>query len=85
MTCEPEASVPSRRTINVVGSGRWVSSLVPSAVTGPASSRDPLPRCSGPFGHRRKTSRSVGRFGVNVTVKSPVTIRNGRVTRTFNS
>jgi hypothetical protein len=59
-----------------------VGSGAPRMVTGPASRREPALRCNGPFGHKRKTSRFVVRFGVNVTVTVPLTARKGRVTRT---
>src|ERR1051325_5954970 len=62
-----------RRT-SVVGSGRAAGSFFPSALASPTSSFEPSRRCSGPFGHSRKTSRVVGRFGVKRTVTLPSTV-----------
>src|SRR5581483_10678702 len=46
---------------------------LPSSVTGPVSRWAPWPASRGPLGHRRKTSRSVCRSGVNRTVRVPCT------------
>ena len=63
-TCRAR-SVCASGTTSVVGSGGWSPAVDPADVTGPAARCAPSRAWSGPFGHSRKTSRSVGMSGVN--------------------
>jgi hypothetical protein len=56
----------------VVGSGRLGVAGDPSTVTGPGARCAPSRVRTGPFGQSRKTRWSVGRSGVNTTLRVPV-------------
>ncbi len=72
-TALPAASGCASATTSVVGSGRLVARRNPADTTGPAARCAPSSAWSGPLGQRRKTSRRVGRSGVNLTCTRPVT------------
>ena len=71
LTRSPAAT--GRATTSVVGSGSVAGTPAPSTRTLRTSSRAPTCRCTGMFGQRRKTIRSLGRSSANETREVPWT------------